>query len=128
MRVSNVVGHAETITDGTRVVRSANLSPVNEPSHENESTMSPHARDERNGVQWQNVGPALGAFTVSAVLAYAAGDGDGWPRVERALGTAAILLLVTMAVARSLARFLPIQHRLMNSIKVFIGIWAAVIA
>ena len=101
---------------------------VNEPTHKDESMRTAHASDERNGVQWQNVGPAIGAFAASVAVAYAAGDGGGWPRVEGAFGTATILLLVTMAVARYAARFLPIQHRLMNSIKVFVGVWVAVIA
>jgi len=93
-----------------------------------ESATAPDAQDTPNGIQWQNVGPPLGVFVFSALLAYVAGEGAGWRRVNGALKTAGLLMFITIAIARCVVRMLPGGHAMVAWIKVFVGVWLLVVA
>ncbi len=91
------------------------------------STPKTDAEEERDGIQWHNVGPALGVFALSVLLSYVVAKGAGWPRMSAALQAAGLQLFFTMVVARYAVRLLPVG-RLFGSIKVFAGVWLAVVA
>jgi hypothetical protein len=58
-------------------------------------------------------------------LVYFVRPGEGWARLEHALSTAGVLLLVTMAIGKYVARFAGRDAA--ASIKVFAAVWAVVI-
>jgi hypothetical protein len=78
---------------------------------------------ERNGVQWQNVGPIAGLFLVSWSLAYALErTSQSWSvRAEHGLNSAALVFLVTLLAVRVIARV--VGRSRVESVRLLAVVW-----